>query len=279
MKIIIAILVPILVGIVVGSNLSLAITTVILNQPTVTLPIGVWLSIAIGAGLLSSSLIQLAILIDRRLSKRHIRQLQSRLQQSDEDIFRYTSSIPTPEKPSTAKSAPSNPKTSKFASFRFGKGDTVDTKSTTKFANTPSVQTIEIDDDDDWAVESGSNRQLEWEDSPPPRQQKFQSPYSRLPIEQVQIIESEPEQIRREVYDADFRLIQPPYKEPVETEAEDDRESDNFEYTEIDDAVDFGIPSSAVKPPSPHRTTASQNLDDEDWGFDFEDRDTPVKAK
>jgi hypothetical protein len=57
MKIIIALLVPILLGIVVGSNLSPSIAIVILNQPTISLPIGVWLLVAIGLGLLSSLLI------------------------------------------------------------------------------------------------------------------------------------------------------------------------------------------------------------------------------
>ena len=92
MKIVIALLVPILLGIVVGSNLSSVMTIVILNQPTIALPIGVWLLIAVGLGLLSSSLIQVGIWIDRRLLKRQIRQLQTRLQRSDEDIFTYTSS-------------------------------------------------------------------------------------------------------------------------------------------------------------------------------------------
>ena len=90
MKIIITLLVLISLGIVVGSNLLPTMTVVILNQPTVVLPIGLWLIIAIGAGLLSSSLIQLLISVDRRLLKRQIQQLQSRPQQ-DEDTFTYTS--------------------------------------------------------------------------------------------------------------------------------------------------------------------------------------------
>ena len=73
-------------------------------------------------------------------------------------------------------------------------------------------------------------------------------------------------------------MIQPPYKEPVETEFEDDRESEDFEYTEIDEDKDFDFSSSSVKPTAPNRATPSKNLDEEDWGFDFDDRDAPVRV-
>jgi hypothetical protein len=157
------------------------------------------------------------------------------------------------------------------------------------------------DESDDWEVEPISNRQLEWEDSTPPRQQNFQSPNRSSKIEndasspprfvpqesqnqqiyseqRTQKIDGTPEQIRREVYDADFRLIQPPYKERVETEFEYDRESDEFEYTEIDEADDFDLSSSVPSPLSSSRSSISKNSDDDDWGFDFEDRDTPVRS-
>jgi hypothetical protein len=73
-------------------------------------------------------------------------------------------------------------------------------------------------------------------------------------------------------------LIQPPYKERVETEFEDDRESDEFEYTEIDEADDFDLSSSVPSPLYSSRSNISKNSDDDDWGFDFEDRDTPVRS-
>jgi hypothetical protein len=324
MKILLALLALILLGTLVGSNLSPEITVIILSQPTITLPIGLWLLIAIGLGLLSSILIQLAIFVDRRLLQRNIRQLQTRLQKSDEDIFTYTSSAPeavgvgeafasakassrnetlrernenrsSPKK--TVRADPDNnkkstqqsdntskPKKSLFNSYRSPSvvEDTV--SSADRSTNKPAVKPI-ANDSDDWAVEPVSNRQLEWEDSISPRQQNSQSSNRSTKIDPDSIfaegrnrkIDSQPEQNRREVYDADFRLIQPPYKQPVETEFDDDRELGNFEYTEIDEADDFND-VSVLKPPSTNRSTASKNSDDEDWGFDFEDRDPPVRV-
>jgi hypothetical protein len=308
MKILLALLALILLGTLVGSNLSPEITVIVLSQPTITLPIGLWLLIAIGLGLLSSILIQLAIFVDRRLLQRNIRQLQTRLQKSDEDIFTYTSSAPeavgeaslkenrsSPKK--TVRAEPDNnqkstqqsdntskPKKSLFNSYRSPSvvEDTV--FSTDRSTTKPSAKPI-VNDSDDWEVEPVSNRQLEWEDLTSPRQQNSQSSNRSTKIDPDSIfaegrnrkIDSQPEQNRREVYDADFRLIQPPYKQPVETEFDDDRELGNFEYTEIDEADDFND-GSVLKPPSTNRSTASKNSDDEDWGFDFEDRDPPVRV-
>ncbi len=276
MKIIVALLIPILLGIVVGSNLLPMMTVVILNQPTVALPIGVWLAIAIGLGLLSSSLIQFLIFLDRRSFTRQIRQLQSRLQQQDQDIFTYTSPVTESDRSVRDKPANSQAKTSRFSSYQ--------SQSANQFTSKSSTTPIIVDDKDDWAVEPESNRQLDWEDSIPPRQQNFQPPNHSSEIENAQIypdrrtqtIKSELNQTRKEVYDADFRLIQPPYKEPIETEFDDDLESADFEYTEIDE--DFDSSSSSVKSPLPNHATPSSNLDDEDWGFDFDNRDTPVRT-
>ncbi len=299
MKILLLLLVTILLGILVGSNLSPEITVIVLSQPTITLSIGLWLLIAIGLGLLSSILIQLAIFVDRRLLQRNIRQLQLRLQRSDEDIFTYTSSVPesdysSPKKTASAdpgdskKSSSQNdssskPKKSLFNSYRSSSviEDTV--SNTDRSASKPAAKPT-ANDSDDWDVEPVSNRQLEWDDSTSPRQQNSQSPNpstkidpdSIYPERRNQKIDSQTEQNRREVYDADFRLIQPPYKQPVETEFDRDRELGNFEYTEIDEADDF-YSGSLPKPPVANRSTASKNSDDEDWGFDFEDRDPPVR--
>ena len=311
MKIILALLATILLGTLVGSNLTPAITTIVLSQPTIILPIGLWLLIAIGLGLLSSILIQSAIFVDRRLLNRNIRQLQTRLQRSDEDIFTYTSSVPesvgeassrnetlrernenrsspkktVPADPFSSQKSPqqndntSKPKKSLFNSYR-PPSVVEDTASTAdRSTSKPSAKS-----DDDWEVEPVSNRQLEWEDLTSPRQQNSQSSNRSAqsdsgyiyPERRNQKNDSQPEQTRREVYDADFRLIQPPYKEPVETEFDDDRESANFEYTEIDEADDFDS-GSLLKPPVTNRSTASKKADDEDWGFDFEDRDPPVR--
>lgn len=297
LKIFIAILVPILLGIVVGSNLSSVMTVIILNQPTVALPIGVWLLIAIGSGLLSSSLIQMGIWIDRRLLKRQIRQLQTRLQRSDEDIFTYTSSSESnqssPEKqPSTTavNEYPSTPKKSLFSSYR--SKFTAAFPSAARFTRKPSVKPIVDDDDDDWDIAPRSNRQLDWDDEIPIRQQNLQSPSYNFSSPSDQIYadrrsetiddsraETPYEQrvpSRAEVYDADFRLVQPPYKEPIETEFDDDRESVDFEQMEVDEDEDFDSPSASFKPTSGDRATPSADPEDEDWGFDFDHRDAPL---
>ncbi len=282
-----------------GSNLSPEITVIVLSQPTITLPVGLWLLIAIGLGLLSSIVIQLAIFVDRRLLQRNIRQLQTRLKQ-EEDIFTYTSSVPESDRSSqkkTVRSDPednqkppqqnentSKPKKSLFNSYRPPSVVEDTTASADRSTHKPSAKPI-VNDSDDWEVEPVSNRQLEWEDSTSPRQQNSQSsnrstksdPDPIYPERRSQKIDSQPEQTRREVYDADFRLIQPPYKQPLETEFDDDRESANFEYTEIDEADDFDS-GSFLKPPVSSRSTNSKNSDDEDWGFDFEDRDPPVRV-
>jgi hypothetical protein len=277
MKIIITILVLILLGIVVGSNLLTTMTVVILNQPTVALPIGWWLLLAIGAGILSSYLIQLAIFVDRRLLKRQIRQLQSRLQQQDEDVFTYTSSTSEADSSSGDKSNTSNPRKSLFNSYR--------TQFTDRFNPSRSTEPISVDDDNDWDAQLKSNRQPDWEDSIPPRTQ-IQSPGNSSPIENARIdperrsptIESEPEPNRREVYDADFRLIQPPYREPVATEYDDDRVESDFDDNEIDEDEDIDLPSSSGKSTAPNRYPPAIDLDDEDWGFDFDNEERPVRA-
>ncbi|WP_373547406.1 hypothetical protein [Chamaesiphon sp.] len=277
MKIIIALLVLILLGIVVGSNLFPTMTVVILNQPTVALPIGVWLMLAIGAGVLSSITIQLLISIDRRLLKRQINRSQSRAEQQDEDNFTYTPPVvgvasPAENRDSSSRDTDAIPtKTSRFKSYR--------TNLTDRFTNRSSAQPMMVDDSDDWEVEPVANRQLDWEDSTPQRQQNLQSPTNspnqteRIYAERrTEKIDSASQSTSREVYDADFRLIQPPYKQPLQTEFD-------LEDAEIDLDEDDDKSTPSVKPTSPNRSTPSSNLDDEDWGFDFESRDTPVRTK
>jgi hypothetical protein len=283
MKIIIALLVPILLGIVVGSNLSQTIAIVIFNQPTIALPIGVWLTISIGLGLLSSLTIQILINVDRRLLKRQVRQLQSRLQQSDEDIFTYTSPTAA-DSSSPAKSvgtsatneSPPATKTSRFKSYRSNLAD--------RFTNRSSVPASVEDDGDDWADPLPLNSELDWEESPAPRPQNGRSTRNSSTIENEQIPEDrstrkmsqQSQQTSREVYDADFRLIQPPYKEPLTTEFDDEPDTTNFEDTPRD--RDLDRPSSSVRSTDRDRTPPASNLDDEDWGFDFDDREPPARA-
>ncbi|WP_373540895.1 hypothetical protein [Chamaesiphon sp.] len=288
MNIIVIFVILILLGIIIGSNLLPTMTVVILNQPTVALPIGVWLAIAIGAGLLSSSLIQLAIFVDRRLLDRQLRQQQSRIRQPDPDIFTYTSASPETDDSSPDKSATPPTKTSRFKSYR--------SPLTDRSNHPPSAQPTSVDDSDDWDAEPAANRQLDWEDSPLPfRPQQWSSPPHRstivndLPPERqsqriypdrdTASIDSEPQPPSREVYDADFRLIQPPYKQPLANEFDDNRESFRPEDTDTNQAEDDARSTTDVQPTSPYRPTPSNNLDDEDWGFDFENRDLPVRTK
>jgi hypothetical protein len=300
MKIIIVLIVLISLGIVVGSNLFPTMTVVILNQPTIGLPIGIWLLIAICSGLLSSSLIQLLIWLDRRRSQRQIRQLQSRLQQQDEDIFTYTSSATGSDASSRDRSFdpdrdenPVSTKTSPFQSYRSNLDSDDRPASPTDIREnrdrSPSTRSIGDDDSDDWDVEPSVNRQLDWDDSPEQNSQsssnkstaktnsRFGGLRQRMSRDRSpQPIENEPKPTSREVYDAEFRLIQPPYKQPLETEFADELAEADFEDAERDEDNDNS--TSSVTPTSPHRSSSSSNLDDEDWGFDFDDRDKPVNV-
>jgi hypothetical protein len=283
MKIIIALLVPILLGIVVGSNLAPTIAIVIFNQPTIALPIGLWLTIAIGLGLLSSLAIQILITIDRRRLKRQVRQLQSRLQQSDEDIFTYSSptaadnsSPPKSVVPNAPNESQPATKTSRFKSYRSNLAD--------RFSNRSSAPASVEDDSDDWEDPLPLNRELDWEDSPAPRPQSGSSTRNSSTIEDEPIpadrstrkISQPSQQTSREVYDADFRLIQPPYKESLTTEFDDEPDTANFDDPPRDRDLDRS--SSSVRSTDRDRTPPASNLDDEDWGFDFDDRKPPARA-
>jgi hypothetical protein len=282
LKIIITLIVLITLGIIVGSNLIPTMTVTLLNQPTITLPVGLWLAIAIGLGLLSSSIFQFLIYLDRRLLDRKIRQLQSRLKQ-DEDIFTYTSEPPkvdyrnaarvSPEPPAT--SAPPAPKKSIFSSYKANFTDT--------FKSKPVTNRV-IDDDDDWDdKESVTNSQLDWDDpAPQPRQQKanstsdnYATPPDRSYSAPRQTVVRDVEPPRRdEVYDAEFRLIQPPYKQPASELEYFDRAED---YQDDDDEVeDSNFSRSSAASRSENRDSSAKNSEnDEDWGFDFDEEDAP----
>jgi hypothetical protein len=255
LKIIITLIVLIALGIIVGSNLIPTMTVTFLSQPTISLPIGLWVAIAIGLGLLSSSIFQFCIFLERRLLDRKIRQLQARSKQN-EDIFTYT---PEPSRVDyreervarepVESTDPPPPKKSIFSSYRANFAD--------RFKSPPAPKRIVVDDD--WDAPPVSNRQLEWDEPAPARQQQTSERSYAEPVR------------RDEVYDADFRLIQPPYKEPVDRadysepeEDDDDDEPDEPQYS------DYSSPASS----STSRDTASkQSEDNEDWGFDFDEED------
>ncbi len=291
MQIIITLLVLIALGIVVGSNLFPTMTVVILNQPTIALPIGVWLLIAIGLGILSSSLIQLLIWLDQQRLKRQIRQLQSRSPQPDEDVFSYKPQSASTSAAASSRSQPidldsnqESPPTpaSRFRSYRANLTD----RFTRKFPPEKSTRKINHDDND-WETDLRSNQQQEWGEPRSPSSARA----NPLKTDQVyrnqntQKVVTEVRQPRNEVYDADFRLIQPPYKKPLVTEVDDDLDAPDsldFDDTEMDDIEDeerdFKLRSNTVKPTASNRSTSSGNLDEEDWGFDFDDRDRPVRT-
>jgi hypothetical protein len=261
LKITITLLTLVTLGIVVGSNLSELMAVVILSQPTVALPIGLWLLIAIGLGLLSSSAIQLLLFLQRRSLSTKVRKLQQRLQEQDEDIFTYRSAAPE----DLAETEPPNPeiKRNRF-SFRRQQEPL---KSEPIFTSPRSTVSIE-DDGNDWEDEPRSNRQLDWDDVPPTNPQPPRSQpaaYSNpRPVESRFTSTREPELARTdEVYDADFRLLQPPYKQ-VQTQAEYEEDEDELE----DDEVEFEPPATVQEPKFTDR------LDDEDWGFDFDEEES-----
>ncbi len=281
LKILITLIVLIILGIIVGSNPIATMTVTFLNQPSISLPIGLWLAISIGLGLLSSSIFQFLIFLERRTLDRKIRQLQSRLKQ-EEEIFTYTPESPTVdrstvEKPfraenrvSRASSEPAEPKKSIFSSYRANFVDRFPAKSAPK-------RLIVDDDNDDWDAAPASNRQLDWDDPVPPRQQRASAAsdnYTAQPDRSYPPPDRDRDPIRREeVYDADFRLIQPPYREP---EAElDDRDRDRDDDVYPDEPEDAAVYPSSVSSAN-NRDYASKNADnDEDWGFDFEADDPP----
>ncbi len=246
LKIVIALVSLIILAIVVGSNLLSIVTVVVLSQPTVMLPVGVWFAIAIGLGLLSSSTIQLLIWLQNRTLTKKIRQLQTRLQDVGEDVFSYT---PPPEPPASNN--------------RFSTENFQSRTSSPNFTTPPPVKPIATDDDDDWEYAPVAKPQPEWEDvSPPPRQQTTKSE-ERSSYAPRQTFDDDDLDVREGVYDADFRLIQPPYKALVEVEEEDDE----YEYDD-EDIDDEDLPP----PPQSPKSTKVDDGESEDWGFDFDEK-------
>ena len=254
-KIVVTLLVFITLGIVVGSNLSVMMTVVVLNQGTKALPIGIWLIIAIASGILSSGVIQLLLFVQRRSTNIKIRQLQTRLQQQDEDIFTYTSS---------AEPEPVIVQESSRSPFRQSWRKPVETQPDNRPENRSPVEQTDTDNLDDWDEQRVNSAELDWAEVPPPRRDDREREFSSTESTRDNRDQIKVESARTdEVYDADFRLIQPPYKQPPA----------KFEYIEEDedeeDEVEFEDQQSNRK----------GNLDDEDWGFDFDDEVAEIESK
>jgi hypothetical protein len=288
LKIVMTLFILILLGIVVGSNLVPTMTVTIFSQPTIALPIGLWLAISIGLGLISSSFIQLLILTECRMRDRQIRQLKLRLQQQDDDVFTYNSPAASqpksqPNNSPQTPTEPPQPKKSIFSSYRANFANNFSQQSSTK-------PLVTDDRDDDWDRETIPSRQPEWDDLPLSSRQQQVSSADRnfenqrqqdYPNSRAQTGTRDPDlNLRNDnIYDADFRLIQPPYKEPTEFELDDrEAEEEEFEYSIEDrpEISDFS-PSSTTETQT-NRYRSSNNLaEEEDWGFDFDEEDPPVK--
>lgn len=252
-KILLTLVALVVLGIIVGSNLIPTMTVTILNQATMELPIGLWLAIAIGLGLLSSSIIQLAVWLERRPRDRQIRKLQARLQQ-DEDLFTYKSASPQQSErvPDPVTVEPPAQKKTIFSSYRSPFSQAAATPNDRLNSQPERRSSIAADDWEDTPV---SNRELDWDDdvlTPPQQPNATATSFERpAPTDRTQIH-------RDEVYDADFRLVQPPYRQPPPDELDyrDDEEEEQLE-----------------------RDATAKNTDDEDWGFDFDTEDTPQKSR
>jgi uncharacterized membrane protein YciS (DUF1049 family) len=248
LKIVITLVTLIILAIAIGSNLPSIVTVVVLSQPTVMLPVGVWFAIAIGLGLLSSSAIQLLIWLQNRTLTKKVRQLQSRLQDVGEDVFTYAA--PPPEPPTS--------------NTRFARDNFESSNSPPNFTTPAPVKPQSIDDNDDWEYAPVAKPQPEWEDvsPPPPRQQTTRSQErSSYPPRQT-FVEDDDLDAREGVYDADFRLIQPPYKAPIEIEEEDEYDDEDIDDKEL------------PPPPQSPKSTRVDDTEAEDWGFDFDEKPT-----
>jgi uncharacterized membrane protein YciS (DUF1049 family) len=269
LKIVIALVTLIVLAIAIGSNLSPIVTVVVLSQPTIMLPVGVWFIMAIGLGLLSSITIQLLVWLQSRTLVKKIRQLQSRLQDVGEDVFTYAPPPPPPE--------------SSTSNTRFSARDNFESSSSQpNFTTPPPVKPPAIDDNDDWEYAPVSKPQPEWEDlsppAPPPRQQTAKSEQRRTYTPPI----LDDDLDRREgVYDADFRLIQPPYKATSRIDDDDDEyeydDDDEYKYDDDDDEInddddDDDDDEDLTPPPQSPQATPKNDSESEDWGFDFDEK-------
>ena len=234
----------------------------VLNQGTKALPIGVWLMIAIASGIFSSSAIQLLLFLQRRSTNTKIRQLQTRLQQQDEDIFTYTASAEPEREPDPVTNG---------SPFKQAWRNPIPTQTDNRPRNQPAPESIETENIDDWDEEPNQNNRLDWDEVPQPRRDDERNTASNTPLgkDNRDRMRSESSQSRQpesaridEVYDADFRLIQPPYKQPPA----------KFEYIEEEDDDDEEVLEDRA-------SSHPGNLDDEDWGFDFDDEAAEIEAK
>jgi uncharacterized membrane protein YciS (DUF1049 family) len=246
-KIVIALISLIILAIAIASNLSPIVTVVVLNQSTVMLPVGVWLAIAIGLGLLSSSAIQFLIWLQQQALTKRVRQLQARLTDVGEDVFTYTQAKPP------------------VSDREFVTENFVRPHPAPKDFTTSPVNPRAIDNSDDWEQEPTVKAPAEWDDVPLPRQQAVESNRrDYIPPRQQTVkapernyIDEDPDD-SGDVYDAAFRLIQPPYKSPP-PEAEADEEDEAYE-----EEIEADIPAASTPTPK-------EDSDEEDWGFDFDD--------
>jgi hypothetical protein len=238
-KILAILIVAIAVGILVVSNFSLVIPVVWFGQKTVAVAMGLWLLLAIAVGFGLGSLLQVVAYFQRRSLVKRLRQLQQR-NHNEEDVFTYTPP-----------------------------------RSRVKQSTNPVVE-----EEDDWETDRVSSPTMDWEDrEPPPRRPSAPavSTYEQ-PDRRDRLGVRDDEIDPGEVYDADFKLIQPPYKQPPELEFDEPEITED----ELDVAPedDFSSPDQPIESPRqesyPRDPEASDRGDD--WGFDF-DRDEEFERR
>jgi uncharacterized integral membrane protein len=233
-KIIAILLIAIALGIVVVSNFSPAIPIVLFGSQTLALPMGVWLLLAIAGGFLLGSLLQVLFYLQRRPLTKRLRQLQQQLGY-EEDVFTYRS----------PRSSDNNNPTSR-------------------------QQVVDVDVDD-WETEPLPRDIGNWEDTvtPPRAATNTRSRSSKYTEDRYDDDDYSPPRQREEnessntVYDADFKLIQPPYKEPPDSTADDYPEPEEFDR-------EYDFPRTEAEAAPPREPNSYNREDEDDWGFDFE---------
>lgn len=232
-----------------GQNWSPVLPLVFLGVQTQALPLAVWILLSIAAGALTSLFIAGLFKLANYLappSKR--RKVQPPPRSSDQRSERYTAAS-RPSSPPDPDSTPRN------AADDWGSDPTTN--------------------DDDWDFEEGTNKTPS---HPPdePRSKTYEvssKPKSGYQTESYSYYQ-EPSNSSvgkpESVYDADYRVIAPPYRQPDIAEAQEFHAAPN------------AVPNTATSPSQPPDSTPSNASDDwnsdssdDDWDFDEDTEETP----
>lgn len=206
------------------SNMSPALPLVFLGMRTVTLPLAAWMGIAIAAGAITSFCLQLLNASPRNYSTRRVAEVRD--VPPSRDSFRHESPEPEAPEPRTRYTSPPETPPRKPTSDweeRVGEDWDFDEEPTISASERPSP---DFESDRSTSTSSSESTDYEVQQEPTTRSQTG-SVYSfsyRKPSESgVGRTEA--------VYDANYRVITPPFKSPNELE-EDDEEDWGFENDE-----------------------------------------------